>query len=50
MTFSGTPCYDAGYKVGENYTGVAVVDGLDGENKIIFISTNSMENRGILFI
>ena len=26
MTFSGTPCYDAGYKVGENYTGVAVVD------------------------
>lgn len=49
ITFSGTSCSLSGYKVGEVYTGISVVDGMNND-AILFIGTDTTGNTSIAFI
>lgn len=49
ITFSGTSCSLSGYKVGEVYTGISVVDGKNND-AILFIGTDTTGNTSIVFI
>lgn len=47
VTFSGTSCYDVGYKVGEVHTGISVIT---DEDELIFLGTDNMKSIGVAFI
>ncbi len=49
ITFSGTSCSVSGYKVGEVYTGISVVDGKNND-EILFISKDTMGDTSVVFI
>lgn len=49
ITFSGTSCSVSGYKVGEIYKGISVVDGED-DKEVLFINTDTTGNTSVVFI
>jgi|TARA_R110002126_G_C10440326_1_gene498877 hypothetical protein len=49
ITFSGASCSLSGYKVGEVYTGISVVDGKNND-EILFISTDTSGDTSVVFI
>lgn len=49
ITFFGTSCSVSGYKVGEIYKGISVVDGED-DKEILFINTDTTGNTSVVFI